>query len=265
MDRYVIRGGHAGYERLQLLARVRWPDTPALLQRAGVAAGMRCIDLGCGGGAVTLEIARMIAPDGHVSGIDMDDVKLDLAREAAVKRGLQNVEFRAMNLNEWHECDAYDVVFCRLMLQHLRHPVEILRRMWAAVRPGGVIIVEDPDFDGWCSHPPNAGFDFFLRAYSQAIAHWGGDHASGRKLYSYFLEADIAHPEVAVVQPVYLADDDGRTLALSTLEATGDAILDAGSASREELEVAVARLAEFTDDPGSLISGPRIFQLWARR
>lgn len=214
---------------------------------------------------VTLEIARMVAPDGHVSGIDMDDVKLDLARETAVERGITNVEFRTVNLNEWNERVAYDAVFCRFVLQHLRHPVEMLRRMWAAVRPGGVIIVEDPDFDGWCCYPPNDGFDFFLREYSRAIAHWGGDHASGRKLYSHFLDAGIVNPVVTVVQPIYIADDDGKTLALSTLEASGDAILDAGAASREALDTAVARLAEFTDDPRSLISGPRIFQLWARR
>jgi ubiquinone/menaquinone biosynthesis C-methylase UbiE len=49
-------GGKQGYERLLLLARDRWPDTAALFARAGVSPGMRCIDLGCGGGEVTLEI-----------------------------------------------------------------------------------------------------------------------------------------------------------------------------------------------------------------
>ena len=50
MERYVIRGGQPGYERLLLLARDRWPDTTALFERAGLSPGMRCIDLGCGGG-----------------------------------------------------------------------------------------------------------------------------------------------------------------------------------------------------------------------
>src|SRR5579859_4146665 len=212
MERYVIRGGQAGYERLQLLARVHWPNTRAHLERAGLAAGMRCIDVGCGGGEVTIEIAKLIAPDGSVIGIDMDDVKLDLARAAAVDRGLTNIEFRALNIHEWNEPDAYDAVFCRFVLHHLRHPVDILRRMWAAVRPGGAIIVEDADFDGWCCYPPNDGFDFFLRAYNQALARWGGDHALGRKLYSYFLEAGIPHSHVAVVQPLYVAGDEGKTL-----------------------------------------------------
>jgi Methyltransferase domain len=71
----VIGGGQEGYHRLLLLARDRWPDTAALFRRAGLSAGRRCIDLGCGGGAVTLEIARRVAPGGSVVGIDMDEVK----------------------------------------------------------------------------------------------------------------------------------------------------------------------------------------------
>ena len=46
----MLRGGEWGYERLQLLARVRRADTLELLRRAGLRPGMRCLDLGCGGG-----------------------------------------------------------------------------------------------------------------------------------------------------------------------------------------------------------------------
>ena len=76
----MIRGGREGYERLLVLARERWPDTAALFDRAGLAPGMHCVDLGCGGGQVTLEMARLVAPGGSVTGVDMDEVKLDLAR-----------------------------------------------------------------------------------------------------------------------------------------------------------------------------------------
>jgi 2-polyprenyl-3-methyl-5-hydroxy-6-metoxy-1,4-benzoquinol methylase len=98
VERYVIRGGKEGYERLLLLSRDRWPDTAALLERPGLARGMRCVDLGCGGGAVTMEIARLVAPVGSVAGVDMDEIKLGLARQAAAARGLGNVEFRPL---EW--------------------------------------------------------------------------------------------------------------------------------------------------------------------
>jgi 2-polyprenyl-3-methyl-5-hydroxy-6-metoxy-1,4-benzoquinol methylase len=129
VERYVIRGGREGYERLLVLARERWPDTAALFDRAGLAPGMHCIDLGCGGGQVALEMARLVAPDGSVTGVDMDEVKLDLARREAVRRGLGNIGFRLLNLNDWDEPGAYDAVYCRFVLQHLSQPVDLLRRM----------------------------------------------------------------------------------------------------------------------------------------
>ena len=49
-DRYLIRGGIEGRERMRVVGRVLRPTTLALLERAGVADGMRCLDVGCGGG-----------------------------------------------------------------------------------------------------------------------------------------------------------------------------------------------------------------------
>ena len=77
---YVLRGGEQGAERLRLLARVKWPTTKALLRRVKLQRGMRCLDAGCGIGAVTLQLARRVGPTGQVVGIDVDDRCLALAR-----------------------------------------------------------------------------------------------------------------------------------------------------------------------------------------
>ena len=264
VGRYVIRGGREGYNRLLLLARASWPDTAALFSRAGIRPGMQCVDLGCGGGEVTFELARLVEPGGSVTGVDMDEVKLDLARQAAVERGVSNVEFVARNVSSWDEPDAYDVVYSRFLLQHLSEPVDLLRRMWAAVRSGGLMIVEDADFDGWCCHPPNDGFDFFVRAYAEVIRRRGGDHATGRKLYHYFLEAGIPSPQVALVQSVFVSGES-KELAWSTLDATSEAILSEGVATSDELAAALVSLRQFTDDDTTLIARPRVFQLWSAR
>ena len=134
---------------------------------------MRCIDIGCGGGAVTLEMARLVAPGGAVVGIDMDEVKLGLARQAAAERGLSNAEFRVLDVRDWDEPGSYDAVYSRFLLQHLSQPGSLLRRMWAAVTEGGVLVVEDADFDGWCCDPPNEGFELFLDAYRRVLAQPG--------------------------------------------------------------------------------------------
>jgi ubiquinone/menaquinone biosynthesis C-methylase UbiE len=263
MTGYAIRGGRPGYDRLLLLARERWPDTSALLNQAGVSAGLRCIDIGCGGGAVALEMARLVAPDGTVLGIDADAVKLGLARQAAAQRGLGNVEFTVADVRDWAEPDRYDVVYSRFLLQHLSEPASLIRRMWAAVRDDGVLIVEDADFDGWCCDPANAGFGFFLDTYRRLLARRGGDHAIGRKLYRYFLAAGIPDPRVRLVQPVH--EGEAKALAWSTLDATAAAIAAEGLASADEVAGALASLGRFTGDPGTFICGPRVFQLWSRR
>ena len=264
MERYVIRGGKEGYERLQLLARDRWPDTAALFERAGLSAGMRCIDLGCGGGEVTLEIARLIAPGGRVTGVDMDEIKLNLAGRAAVARRLDNVDFRLLNLRDWDEPSAFDVVYCRFVLQHLNQPVDLLSRMWSAVRPGGVLVVEDADIDTFCCHPPNEAFDFFLRTYGQVLKRRGGDDAIGRKLFGHFRAAGIPRPQVTLVQSVWTEGEE-KTLAWSTLEASAEAIVSEGVASKDQVTEALADLRHLTEDPQTLICGPRVFQLWSRR
>lgn len=260
---YVLRGGKPGYDRLLLLARDRRADTRALLERAGICAAMRCIDIGCGGGEVTMAIAAMVAPGGTVTGMDTNQVKLALARQAAAERGLGNVEFTALDVRDWDGTAGYDAVYARFLLHHLSQPEALLRRMWAALAGGGVLVVEDADFDRWCCDPPNAGFEFFLDAYRRVLARRGGDHATGRKLYRWFLAAGIPHPQITLVQPVH--QGEAKMLAWSTLDATADAIIADGIATRDQVTAALASLRRFTDDPGTLICGPRVFQLWSRR
>jgi ubiquinone/menaquinone biosynthesis C-methylase UbiE len=264
MEQYVIRGGTWGYERLQVLARTWLPTTSALFDRAGIGPGMSCLDLGCGGGDVTFELARRVGPAGQVTGVDMDEVKLDLARQAAVARGLSNVEFRALDIYAWAEPGRYDVVYCRNVLQHLSRPVDVLRAMWEAVRDGGVIVVEDADFEGSFCDPPNEGFAFWVEAYQRVLERHGGDPLSGRKLHRHFRAAGIPAPELTVVQRADVTGE-AKTLPHSTVEATAEAIVREGIASAGQVSAALASLADFAADAGSVSGSPRLFQAWARR
>lgn len=262
MAGYVIRGGKRGYDRLALLARDRWPDTRALLERAGVGPGMRCVDIGCGGGALTLEMARLVAPTGTVVGIDMDEVKLELARRAAAEVQVVNVAFKAIDVKDWDESGAYDVVYSRFLLQHLSKPAEMIVRMRAAVAPGGVLIAEDADFDGWCCDPPDAGMDLLCDTYRQVLTRWGGDHTTARRLYRMFLAAGLPDPQMTVIQTVHWGE--AKMLAWSTLEATADAVIAENLATADQVTAALESLRRLADDPHTLICGPRVFQVWSR-
>jgi SAM-dependent methyltransferase len=264
VDRYVIRGGREGADRLQVLARTWAATTSALIDRAGAASGARYLDLGCGAGDVTLEFARRAGPEGSVTAVDMDAVKLDVARERLAAANLANVEFVVGNVYEFSAPAAFDLVYCRNVLQHLSRPVDMLQTMWTAVRPGGVIVVEDADFDGSFCYPPNTAFDFWVERYQDVLRSYGGDPHSGRKLGALFARAGIPRPDTTVVQRADLTGE-AKTMPMLTVEATAAAMLDAAIATEDEIAAAVEGLRVFAADDSTMFGSPRIVQAWARR
>ena len=121
-----------------------------------------------------------------------------------------------------------------------------------------------PTFGGLFCYPPNDGFAFWARASPNVLESHGGDPMVGRKLFGYFLSVGIPSPNMRLVQRAS-ADGEAKTLPLLTIEATADAMVAEGIASDDEIDAARASLVEFTNDPGTVVVGPRVFQLWSRR
>jgi 2-polyprenyl-3-methyl-5-hydroxy-6-metoxy-1,4-benzoquinol methylase len=154
---YVIRGGSAGRERLRVLARVMSPTTNELLARVGVGLSARCLDIGCGGGDVTVALARL-ADEGSVVGIDLDETKIELARAEAADAGITNVDFRLHDVTEplpFPEDDRFDLVYARFVLTHLPDPAQALANIRERLAPGGVLVAEDIDCAGHFCAPPS--------------------------------------------------------------------------------------------------------------
>src|SRR5579863_9242324 len=162
MTHYVIHGGVPGKQRMEVVARAYRRTTLSFLRRAGIREGMACLDLGCGAGEVTFEIARLVGPTGRVAGLDMDSVKLEIARERAAKEKFGNAEFRQSNVFEWDEDSVYDLVYVRFLLTHLPEYESVLPKLLRATHAGGALAVEDIDLAGFVSHPVNAAHDRFL-------------------------------------------------------------------------------------------------------
>lgn len=261
---YVIRGGHEGKRRLELLGRVLWPTTFQLLQRAGVRPGMDCLDMGCGGGDVTLGIARLAGPTGTVAGIDIDAVKLEAARREAARLNLSNVTFQQASICDWATDQAYDRIYVRFLLTHLSDCAAALTALRRALRPSGVLIVEDIDFTGSFSYPRCPAFDRYIDLYRGVVHRRGGDPDIGPKLRGLLADAGLQSVHASVVQPFHY-DQEEKTLQLSTYINIADAILAENLADSAELEQSIAELAAFTDDPTTLVSLPRIFQVWGHR
>ena len=264
LDHYVIRGGEAGKKRLDLLARVMEPYTKALLDRMGVGPGARFLDLGCGAGHVSLEAARRVGPQGSVTGVDLDETKLDLARRAATGQGLRNLSFLHGNASEIVETGSYDFAYSRFLLTHLSDPAGILGVMHETLKPGAVIAVEDIDVSGAFCYPENPHFDRLCELYSEAVRRNGADPDIAPKLPSLLRQAGFEAIQAHLVQPLYL-EGELKEIMLATLRNISDAVVGAGLATEHDLDQTIQGLASFTADPTTLVAMPRIIQTWGVR
>ena len=257
----ILRTGEEEAQQLHLLARVKWPSTRALLRRVGVYRGMHCLDVGCGGGDITLQIARMVVPEGLVVGIDIDAGTLKRARiEAAHER---RVRFEALDVADLQDEAAYDLVYSSFLLSQLPDPEGALERMVRAARPSGTVVIEDIDFPAHVCYPPSRAFDRYVELYQAVIGIRGGDAAIGPRLAQLLHKAGVEGLHVEVTQPAFL-DGDGKRVAQINMEQMRPAVVGAGLASHAEVNTIIAELNECARDWGTVMSLPRVFQVWGR-
>src|SRR5262245_10929127 len=124
-ERYVIRGGAEGRERLRLLSEVMGPSTRALLADVAIPRGAVCLDVGCGGGDVTRELARVVGSTGRVIGVDLDETKLAIARRESAERGITNVTFEARGVVAWEPDCPFVWIHATLRLHTPPRPVSV--------------------------------------------------------------------------------------------------------------------------------------------
>jgi SAM-dependent methyltransferase len=261
---YAIRGGIEGRERLRILARTLHASTSALFDRLGVGMGLACLDVGCGGGDVTFELARRVGPRGRVVGVDIDAAKLDLARQEAAAQLIGNVEFSALDIRNGEVDIDFDLVYARFLLTHLADPAAAIAAFGRALRPGGLLIVEDIDFKGSFAWPETAAFRRYCELYDAVVRRRGGDPDIGPRLPILLADGGFAQINMHVVQPT-ATQGDAKLINPITLENIADAILQDGLAARQELDALIHELYAFAADPRTVAGVARVIQAWGRR
>jgi ubiquinone/menaquinone biosynthesis C-methylase UbiE len=238
------------------------PTTLALLQRVGIRSGMACLDVGCGSGDVTFDMARIVGATGRAVGTDIDQAKITLARQQAEDEGLGNVEFRVADSPKTEELAEFDLVHARFILSHLANPLQALIRMRQALRPGGTIVVGDVDFRGYFCYPDCPALWRHVALYTEAARRKGADANIGPRLPALLVEAGFENVQINVVQ---LAETTGEVKVVTalTMENIAETVVKEGLTSASEVDQLVRQLYAFAHDSTTLLSSPRIVEAWA--
>jgi SAM-dependent methyltransferase len=152
---------------------------------AHLRAGMSVLDVGCGPGTITADIAAHVAP-GPVLGIDQ---AASVIEEAGLRQDRHNLRFTVGDVMSLDDGVQYDVVHAHQVLQHLQDPVGALRHMRTACREHGLVAVRDADYGTMTWYPNHRGLDHWLEVYRETARRNGAEPDAGRRLLSWAREA----------------------------------------------------------------------------
>ena len=176
---------HGHHEAVLRSHRWRTVENSAAYLLPHLSAGTTVLDVGCGPGTITLDLAERVAP-APVLGIDVAPAAIEAAVAERQRKGTTNAEFQVVDLFA-HEmpADAFDIVHAHQVLQHLPDPVGALREMRRVCKPGGIVAARDSDYAAMTWYPAVPELDAWLTMYDTVARANHGEPNAGRCLLSW--------------------------------------------------------------------------------
>jgi len=154
------------------------------------------LDVGCGPGTITADLAALV-PQGHVTGVDAVASVLTQAWETASSRGVTNIDFQHVDANALPFADnAFDVVFCHQVLQHVGSPVSVLSEMRRVAKASGIVAAREADYCAFSWYPEPPLIDRWRALYLAVTRANGGEPKAGRYLHVWARRAGFAPKDV---------------------------------------------------------------------
>jgi ubiquinone/menaquinone biosynthesis C-methylase UbiE len=254
-QRYALQLSPAELGRYRAMARDAVDREGEDWVRCGAAPGAHVADIGCGPGAVLVELARLVGPSGRAVGIDQDEGAVAAARSLLEEAGVRNAEVTAASATDTGlEPDAFDLVMIRHVLAHNGPDVvaENLRHAASLLRPGGCLWVVDVAADAIFADPAAPAVVEVGRRYRLLHERAGHLLNVGSVLGSLLVHAGLA-----------LTHRDASFSVLSPFPPSGgplgaaeDALLATGLATTDEITAFRRAAADLAADPDSALFIP---------
>ena len=188
---------HGHHESVLRSHRWRTAENSAGYLLAHLSAGDRLLDVGCGPGTITIDLASRVAP-GPVIGIDMSEEVVAEAARAAADAGCVNVSFARGDAYVIDAGDSsFDVVHAHQVLQHLGDPIAALTEMRRVLRPGGLLAVRDSDYGAFVWAPDDHRLDRWMQLYHRLTERNGAQADAGRWLPAWVAAAGFVDARVS--------------------------------------------------------------------
>jgi SAM-dependent methyltransferase len=187
-------------KRLEAQATATWAVEAPLLAAAGLGKNQRVLDLGCGPGFLSRNLAEVVGPSGGVICVDVNDDLLAVARSLPPLEGSGAITYRrgsAYGLDI--PSGSVDFVYSRLLFQHLEDPRCVIQECFRVLKAGGGMCVVDSDDGVLGLFPEPPGYAQFTRRAAELQQARGGDRDVGRKIGWFYKGAGFTGVQVRVL------------------------------------------------------------------
>ncbi len=224
--------------RLKLLQDLHDPVTKRLLSEIGLAPGMTCAEIGVGEGSIVRHMSQTVGEGGKVAAIDINPRFLGDVPD--------NVEVRRADITSAATFDenTYDIIHGRLIIFHIPDARPVLANLKRALKPGGVLLLEEPNL---CIQmamaddaETNAALARVYQAWLAVYANMGLDPAIGLKLPGLFEDVGLGDVEYSTDAPITPGGSVFARMKAMALAHVRDAVLKTGIASASDVEVYMA-------------------------
>lgn len=198
--------GRTSHETTRLIeqSRIYGESTRRLCKRAGIAEGMRVLEIGSGAGDVALTLAELVGPTGQIVGVDVNAEILDTARRRATDAGLQHLEFIAGDARTLEFSDKFDAIVGRFVLMYMADPKEAFAKLITHLKPGGIAAFQEPEYTLYPAflHPETPLMNQLITWILAVFEHSGAHLDKGIGLYQVFVDAGLPPPTMHLEAPI---------------------------------------------------------------
>jgi ubiquinone/menaquinone biosynthesis C-methylase UbiE len=200
---YPLGNTDAEHERLIRQAAQVAPITERFFREAGIGPGQRVLDLGSGVGDVAMLLARLVGSSGEVVAIERDWKAIAKASVRVNRAGFHNVSFSESNVDEITDEEPFDAAVGRFILMYLPNPAATLRSISQVVRPGGVLVFQEPSWGPVLAQLASLPLWFATASLiDKTMRASGANHDMGTDLYRTFVEAGLPAPAMRMELPL---------------------------------------------------------------
>ena len=205
--RYILGHSVAEHARLARQAALFEPYTERLFFAAGIAPGMRVLDVGCGVGDVSLLVARLVGPRGQVVGIDRDASAIATARERAVNMGYSHVRFELAAIEKLQPDTPFDAIVGRFVLMFAADPAAAIRNLARNLRRGGLLVLQEPIWSTFFAFTAALPLrDACASWIGKTMRSGGAEPDMGLELHRLFAEQGMSSPSMLIEIPTTPTD-----------------------------------------------------------